>query len=237
MRPALRPGDGLLALRGGEPRPGSCGCSATRRCPRAGSSSASVTCAARVAARHSRLAPTTPTHRASSTRGSSGGCPRRVPTAWCGRSGGAAKSGPVSVTTVSPCPLACQHCCRMLSGSTQWRVGQCRRTSRSRRRDGDGVRSGDRNRSFSFAGVTQGIRGVGRWPDSTKEWAQVLMVAVRVASLPGLLATTTIFGAREELPDSAASRELSDWFSPKAPSLVNPPYRQDISPTINRRPC
>src|SRR3981189_3548631 len=41
----------------------------------------------------------------------------------------------------------------------------------------------------------------GRWPDSTKEWAQLLMVAVRVASLPGLLSTTTIFGAREELPD------------------------------------
>ena len=30
------------------------------------------------------------------------------------------------------------------------------------------------------------------------------MVAVRVASLPGLLATTTIFGAREELPDEPA---------------------------------
>src|SRR5262245_24539346 len=43
----------------------------------------------------------------------------------------------------------------------------------------------------------------GRWPDSTKEWAQLLIVAVRVASLPGLLATTTIFGAREELPESS----------------------------------
>ena len=43
----------------------------------------------------------------------------------------------------------------------------------------------------------------GRWPDSTKEWAQLLMVAVRVASLPGLLSTTTIFGVREELPDAA----------------------------------
>jgi hypothetical protein len=32
-------------------------------------------------------------------------------------------------------------------------------------------------------------------------WAQLLIVAVRVASLPGLLSTTTVFGAREELPD------------------------------------
>lgn len=41
----------------------------------------------------------------------------------------------------------------------------------------------------------------GRWPDSTREWAQLLTLAVRVASLPGLLATSTVFGAREELPD------------------------------------
>ncbi|MDF2823486.1 MAG: hypothetical protein K0R68_894 [Mycobacterium sp.] len=44
----------------------------------------------------------------------------------------------------------------------------------------------------------------GRWPDSTKEWAQLLMVAVRVASWPGLLSTTTIFGVREELPEAPA---------------------------------
>jgi hypothetical protein len=43
---------------------------------------------------------------------------------------------------------------------------------------------------------------LGRWPDSTKEWAQLLSIAVRVASLPGLLATTTVFGVREELPDA-----------------------------------
>src|ERR1700750_3516641 len=51
-------------------------------------------------------------------------------------------------------------------------------------------------------GSLRGFVVSGRWPDSTNEWAQVLRVAVRVASYPGLLSTTTIFGAREELPDS-----------------------------------
>src|SRR3954468_1740646 len=54
---------------------------------------------------------------------------------------------------------------------------------------------------FHSGGNLKGFVVSGRWPDSTKEWAQLLMVAVRVASLPGLLSTTTIFGVREELPD------------------------------------
>lgn len=54
---------------------------------------------------------------------------------------------------------------------------------------------------FGSAGVLKGFVVSGRWPDSTKEWAQLLMVAVRVASMPGLLSTTTIFGVREELPE------------------------------------
>ena len=54
---------------------------------------------------------------------------------------------------------------------------------------------------FHSSGVLKGFVVSGRWPDSTKEWAQLLMVTVRVASLPGLLSTTTIFGVREELPD------------------------------------
>ena len=57
---------------------------------------------------------------------------------------------------------------------------------------------------FHSGGSLKGFVVSGRWPDSTKEWAQLLMVAVRVASLPGLLATTTIFGVREELPDEPA---------------------------------
>lgn len=54
---------------------------------------------------------------------------------------------------------------------------------------------------FHAGGALKGFVVSGRWPDSTKEWAQLLMATVRVASLPGLLATTTIFGVREELPD------------------------------------
>jgi hypothetical protein len=57
---------------------------------------------------------------------------------------------------------------------------------------------------FHSRGALKGFVISGRWPDSTKEWAQLLMVAVRVASLPGLLNTTTVFGAREELPDTPA---------------------------------
>ena len=55
---------------------------------------------------------------------------------------------------------------------------------------------------FHSGGSLKGFVVSGRWPDSTKEWAQLLMAAVRVASLPGLLSTTTIFGVREELPDA-----------------------------------
>jgi hypothetical protein len=54
---------------------------------------------------------------------------------------------------------------------------------------------------FQARGTLRGFVIAGRWPDTTKEWAQVLVLAVRVASLPGLLATSTVFGAREELPD------------------------------------
>ncbi|WP_313674829.1 peptidase [Mycolicibacterium sp.] len=54
---------------------------------------------------------------------------------------------------------------------------------------------------FHSRGSLKGFVVSGRWPNSTKEWAQLLIMAVRVASLPGLLSTTTIFGVREELPD------------------------------------
>ncbi len=54
---------------------------------------------------------------------------------------------------------------------------------------------------FHARGSLKGFVVSGRWPDSTKEWAQLLTMAVRVASLPGLLSTTTIFGVREELPE------------------------------------
>ncbi|TCK00865.1 peptidase [Nocardia alba] len=54
---------------------------------------------------------------------------------------------------------------------------------------------------FQARGRLSGFVVSGRWPDTTKEWAQVLVLAVRVASMPGLLVTSTVFGVREELPD------------------------------------
>ncbi|WP_378735656.1 peptidase [Nocardia brasiliensis] len=54
---------------------------------------------------------------------------------------------------------------------------------------------------FHARGSLRGFVISGRWPDTTKEWAQVLVLAVRVATLPGLLSTSTVFGVREELPD------------------------------------
>lgn len=54
---------------------------------------------------------------------------------------------------------------------------------------------------FHLRGALKGFVVSGRWPNSTKEWAQLLKAAVRVASVPGLLPTTTVFGVREELPD------------------------------------
>lgn len=56
---------------------------------------------------------------------------------------------------------------------------------------------------FHACGSLKGFVVSGRWPESTKEWAQLLVIAVRVASLPGLLSTTTIFVVREELPEKA----------------------------------
>ncbi|TSD93435.1 peptidase [Skermania sp. ID1734] len=57
---------------------------------------------------------------------------------------------------------------------------------------------------FHAHGTLQGFVISGRWPNTTKEWAQLLVLAVRVATLPGLLTTSTVFGAREELPEDPA---------------------------------
>ncbi len=50
-------------------------------------------------------------------------------------------------------------------------------------------------------GRLQGFVVCGRWPVSTREWTRVLVLAVQVAGVPGMLATTTVFGVREELPE------------------------------------
>ncbi|MBH0121068.1 peptidase [Rhodococcus sp. NPDC003382] len=58
--------------------------------------------------------------------------------------------------------------------------------------------------AFQAAGSLRGFVVSGRWPETTREWTQLLAMTVRVASLPGLLPTSTVFGVREELPDDPA---------------------------------
>lgn len=58
--------------------------------------------------------------------------------------------------------------------------------------------------AFQSDGSLRGFVVSGRWPATTREWAQVLAMTVRIASLPGLLPTSTVFGVKEELPDDPA---------------------------------
>ena len=55
--------------------------------------------------------------------------------------------------------------------------------------------------AFQSAGTLRGFVVSGRWPETTVEWTKFLTLAVRVASVPGLLPTTTVFRVREEVPD------------------------------------
>lgn len=43
----------------------------------------------------------------------------------------------------------------------------------------------------------------GRWPDSTREWVQFLTLAVRLAAVPGMVPTTSVYRATDEggVPD------------------------------------
>jgi len=52
-------------------------------------------------------------------------------------------------------------------------------------------------------GTLEGFLISGRWPRDTVEWSKFLVLAVRVAAVPGLLPTTTVFCVREEVPDDS----------------------------------
>jgi hypothetical protein len=43
-----------------------------------------------------------------------------------------------------------------------------------------------------------------RWPDSMREWAQLLVLAVRIAAVPGTVPTSGIFATRDQAPELAA---------------------------------
>ena len=56
----------------------------------------------------------------------------------------------------------------------------------------------------AFSGKDRSLAGFllsGRWPATTREWTQFLAIAVRFAAMPGLLPTTTVFRAVDELPE------------------------------------
>ncbi|MDQ1293450.1 MAG: hypothetical protein QG608_1331 [Actinomycetota bacterium] len=42
----------------------------------------------------------------------------------------------------------------------------------------------------------------GRWPASTKEWAQFLALAVRLAAVPGLVPTTAVYRSVDDVPQN-----------------------------------
>jgi hypothetical protein len=54
---------------------------------------------------------------------------------------------------------------------------------------------------YHGGGSLRGFVVSGRWPASTREWAQFLALAVRLAAVPGLLPTTTVFRSLDEVPD------------------------------------
>src|ERR1700712_1280306 len=55
--------------------------------------------------------------------------------------------------------------------------------------------------ALESAGALSGVLGYGGGAESTLEWVKFLIIAVRCASVPGLLPVTTVFRVREELPD------------------------------------
>ncbi|MBI1351913.1 MAG: peptidase [Actinomycetales bacterium] len=44
----------------------------------------------------------------------------------------------------------------------------------------------------------------GRWPESTREWAQFLALAVRIAAYPGTVQRTSVFRSLDDLPEDPA---------------------------------
>lgn len=43
---------------------------------------------------------------------------------------------------------------------------------------------------------------LGRWPKDTVEWAKFLVLAVRMAAVPGLLPTSTVYRVHDDLPEA-----------------------------------
>lgn len=50
-------------------------------------------------------------------------------------------------------------------------------------------------------GSLYGFLLIGRWPTDTVEWCKFLLLAVRMAAVPGMLPTSTVFRVTEDLPE------------------------------------
>lgn len=61
---------------------------------------------------------------------------------------------------------------------------------------------------FHARGALRGFVVSGRWPHSTREWAQFLTLAVRLAAVPGLVPTTTVFRAVDDVPQDPQPRTV-----------------------------
>jgi hypothetical protein len=93
----------------------------------------------------------------------------------------------------------------------------------------DGGRASQRVGIAPLHRPEEGLAGFlvsGRWPDSTREWVHLLTLAVRVATTPGLLPTTSLFSADETRPD--------DGRVPDAVGLVRLVGRA-LDPAVVRR--
>ncbi len=72
----------------------------------------------------------------------------------------------------------------------------------------DGARGTVEVSPLQSGGVLSGFLLSGRWPDDLVEWSSVLALAVRVAAVPGLLPTTTVFLVREDAPEEPVPRAV-----------------------------
>jgi hypothetical protein len=55
----------------------------------------------------------------------------------------------------------------------------------------------------------------GRWPTNTVEWVRVLLLTVRIAAVPGMLPTTTVFRVQDnvdEIPDAIGMVMIEGTF-------------------------
>jgi len=60
------------------------------------------------------------------------------------------------------------------------------------------------NRDLSLAGLLLH----GRWPESVGEWSQLLVLAVRLAAVPGAVPTTEVFRARDDVAVEAEGQPV-----------------------------